>query len=279
MKNTLARVSVARLLAIPLLIWISGQCYSQDDLRSFSLDNKTAGPKQQRKNVELPGLVIDFKNQCIDLEATICLDNGYLELVACSRGSKEHESLVSLPSRAMHIHTALLLLGARNGNPAIRKEIEGEDSRWVHLPPNGDKVSAYLVFKHKDQARLTERPVSDFVVFAPSEDAPLNKNPNPRSEASKTSVEPGKRKSFPHSFVFAGSQLVTDGKGPKTYLADQSGNLISIATFGDELLCLPGIQSHSNGALLWKVKSDSLPKVGTKIILRLRPANKTTKKK
>ena len=59
--------------------------------------------------------------QCVDLEATVCLDEGFLELVACTQGSKEHESIVAVAGRPLHIHTALLLLNANNGNPAMRK--------------------------------------------------------------------------------------------------------------------------------------------------------------
>jgi hypothetical protein len=47
--------------------------------------------------------------------------------------------------------------------------------------------------------------------------------------------------------------------------------VISIATFGDELLCLPGVHSHENGSLMWQVDATELPKVGTKVTLRLRP--------
>jgi hypothetical protein len=72
-------------------------------------------------------------------------------------------------------------------------------------------------------------------------------------------------------FLFAGSHLRDNGKGPRQYLADLSGHVISIVTFGDELLCLPGVQSHANGALMWQVDSTHLPKVGTKVTLRLRP--------
>ncbi len=61
-----------------------------------------------RKNIELPGLLINFQKRCVDLEATICLDAGLLELIACTKGSKEHESIVAVAARPMHIHTALL---------------------------------------------------------------------------------------------------------------------------------------------------------------------------
>lgn len=54
------------------------------------------------------------------------------------------------------------------------------------------------------------------------------------------------------------------------YLADESGSVISIATFGDELLCLEGMHGQANDALLWQVNPDRLPPVGTKVTLRLR---------
>ena len=61
------------------------------------------------KNVKLPGLVINFRERCVDIEGSICLDRGFLELIACTKNSKEHESIVAVTARPMHIHTALLL--------------------------------------------------------------------------------------------------------------------------------------------------------------------------
>jgi len=72
----------------------------------------------------LPGLVVDFQNRCVDIKATICLDEGMLELIACTKETKEHESIVTITARPMHVHTALLLLGANNGKPASEP---GED--------------------------------------------------------------------------------------------------------------------------------------------------------
>lgn len=54
-------------------------------------------------------------------------------------------------------------------------------------------------------------------------------------------------------------------------VADMSGHVITIATFGDEVLGLPGIHSHANGALMWQVDPDKIPAGGSKITLRLRP--------
>jgi hypothetical protein len=47
--------------------------------------------------------------------------------------------------------------------------------------------------------------------------------------------------------------------------------VISIATFGDELLCLPEVHSQDNDALMWQVNATNLPAVGSNVTLRLRP--------
>jgi hypothetical protein len=214
-------------------------------------DQKTDGPA-----LKLPGLTLNAKERCVDIEATICLDDGALELVACIKDSKEHESIIAVEALPIHIHTALLLLGAKNGNPPARRPLNEELTRWADLPPRGDLIDVFLEFKDAT-GKLTERPISDFIARS-AEHAPepgAGEDPPPR---------------FPHTFIFAGSLLVDNGPGPKEYLADRSGHVISIATFGDELLCLPEVHSQDNGALMWRIDPTHLPKPGTKVTLRLR---------
>jgi hypothetical protein len=219
--------------------------------------------KLARKNLELPGLVINFQKKCVDIEATICLDEGMLELIACVKGSKEHESIVAIEARPMHIHTALLLLGANNGAPTTSRPADGEETRWIHIPPQGDPVDVFLVFEALD-GNVVEHPISDFVARSDVQNDKFAAN---RDEAEE---EGG----FPHTFLFAGSHLRDNGPGQRQYLADLSGNVISIATFGDELLCLPDTHTKDNSALMWQVDASELPKVGSKVTLRLRPHKK-----
>ena len=231
--------------------------------------NKQGPMKAARKPVKLPGMVVDyFEKRCIDLEGTVCLEKGLLELIACTKGSKEHESIVALSARAMHIHMGLLLLGADNGHPAMRKPVDGKKSRWVHVPPRGDPIDVFLVVANKD-GKLVEKPISDFISKSSERvdevDGAVIVAPD---QAGKLGDEQKRR--LPHTFIFAGSHLRENGPGPRQYMADLSGNVISIASFGDELLCLPFHQTRENDALMWQVKPGTLPKVGTKITLRLR---------
>jgi len=228
------------------------------------------------RSAKIPGLVLDLEKRCIDLEAEICLDKGPLELVACTKGSKEHESIVAVSAKAMHIHTALLLLGASDGHPAMRKQV-GSDKRWVNVPPEGDAVEVFLITATKD-GKSVERPIRDFIVRSRQRVDEVEGAVITAPEESEKSEDASKER-FPHSFVFAGSHLKEDGPGPRRYLADLSGNVISIATFGDELLCLPHYETRADGALMWRVKPDSLPRVGTKVTLRLRPKPKKPRPK
>jgi len=187
-------------------------------------------------------------------------------LIACTKETKEHESIVTITARPMHVHTALLLLGADNCNPAMRKSVGEEGTRWVDIPPRGDPVDVYLVLRN-NEGKVVERPISDFVTRS-------EERPDVPAGAEEGNAQQGDTK-FPKTFLFAGSLLVGEGPGPRTYLADQSGNVISIATFGDELLCLPGIHAKANDALMWRIDASKLPKVGSKVTLRLRPQRKS----
>ena len=231
--------------------------------------NKQGPMKAARKPVKLPGMVVDyFEKRCVDLEGTICLEKGLLELIACTKGSKEHESIVALSASALHIHMGLLLLGANNGHPAMRKPVDEKKTRWVNLPPRGDSIDVFLVVTNKE-GKLVEKPISDFIARSSERidevDGAVIVAP---AQAEKRGG--GQKRRLPHTFIFAGSHLRDNGPGPRQYLADLSGNVISIASFGDELLCLPFHQTRQNDALMWQVKPGTLPKVGTKITLRLR---------
>ena len=148
------------------------------------------------------------------------------------------------------MHTALLLLGTKAGNPAIRERIEDDGGgRWVDIEPSGGRVSVSLRIRDAE-GRVSERPITEFF----------------RAAGGAEARPPGG-----DGFLFAGSRLKPDASGTRRYLADLSGNLISLSTFGDELLCLPGVHSHSKSELRWEVDPTYLPPVGSAVTLRLRP--------
>ena len=209
------------------------------------------------KKLKLPGVDINLKERCVDVASVVCLAEGALELIACTKDTKEHEAIIMIEAVPKHVHTALLLIGAKPGSPAMRKAVDKEQTRWIDIPPSGGAVDVSLVITDKE-GKTVERPISDFIVA--------------NDDESNTAVEGAKQERFPtNTFVFAGSILHGEGDGPRQYIADSSGNVISITTFGDELLCLSDFHDNANGALMWQIDSKHLPPVGTKVKLRLRP--------
>lgn len=213
--------------------------------------------------VRLPGIEIHAQKGMVDVEAQIALTDGLLELIACTEGTKEHEAIVRIDALPIHVHTALLLIGARNGNPAMRKPINEEKTRWRHYPPRGQPIRVSLVIEDAEGQKV-ERPINDFI--RRTEGDPYMPDMGFESEDSGQEAEP-----FPNVFLFTGSHLIENEKGGKQYLADQSGHVITISTFGDELLGLADIQSRENGELVWEVDATHLPPLDTEVTLRLRP--------
>lgn len=226
--------------------------------RPGSADGTTNATLQAAvQQLKFPGVAINVQERCVDVESSVCLDRGALELVACTKGSKEHESIIAIEAKPMHIHAALLLLGAKPGSPATRQELGDQSGRWIDVPPSGGLVDVFLLLKGEEGKRV-EHPISDFIT----------RSSNRSDDSGSADPEAG----IPtHTFLFAGSVLHGDGPAPRRYLSDESGNVISLSTFGDELLCLPAVHSHENEALLWQVDATKLPSVGSNVTLRLRP--------
>lgn len=114
------------------------------------------------QNLKFPGLAINVQERCVDVESSVCLHRGALELVACTKGTKEHESIVAIQAKPMHIHAALLLLGAKPGSPATRQQLGDKSERWFDVPPSGGPVDVFLVLKDKE-GTLVEHPISEFI--------------------------------------------------------------------------------------------------------------------
>jgi len=259
----MSRKLLILLTLLPNVGWGSGPLQPPGAAGAAPSSGPATGPatRPAHRNAKLPGLVIDFRQRYVDVESSVCLRQGLLELIACTKGTKEHESIVVIHARPMHIHLALLLLGAKNGSPAMRKPTNEEGTQWIDVPPSGDPVDVYLVLKSKD-GKMVERPISDFV-------APARRKTDKNVGAKGGNAARGPK--FPRTFVFAGSLLRQQGPRPRKYLSELSGDVISVVTFGDELLCLPGFQGQDDDSLMWQVNATDLPAIGTRVTLRLRP--------
>lgn len=237
-----------------IAVFLFQPLFAEDKPAAEGLE-KVPADLTEKIRVIFPHITIHAVERRVDVEAVVCLEEGFLELIACGRDSKEHESVIMVEAKPSHIHAALLLIGAQAGNPAMRKPLDEEGTRWENLPPQGQPIKVSLVFT-KEGEKPMERPISNFI--APSI------NPPGLREAS------GGENKFPDTFLFTGSMFHGEAEDRK-YIADFSGHVISVATFGDEVFSLSEIHGQDNSSLSWQIKPGSLPQLGTKVILRLRP--------
>ena len=73
-------------------------------------------------------------------------------------------------------------------------------------------------------------------------------------------------------WLFAGSQFA-EFQDKQVYQADLNGSAISLVNFGDDLLTLPNTMTDANEShdKVWAPRTDAIPKVGTKVVIRLKP--------
>jgi len=122
-------------------------------------------------------------------------------------------------------------------------------------------VDVYLVIDTPEGGKK-ELPISEFIEKAHDQ---FDFDGTPLEKPAESELLPS------HTFMFTGSVLVEQGDGPRQYIADYSGHVITLVTFGDELLSLPGIHDDANSALMWQIRSKHLPELDTPVILRLKP--------
>lgn len=198
----------------------------------------------------LPHIKIDRERRTIDLEATVVLREAkWLELLACSPKSREHESILTVPARPSHIHVALMVLGLEAGAP-MRSWLEGEEAKWS--PPRGPKVRITILYT-KDGKRV-EVPANEWVV-------------------DQNTHEPMKG----DAWVFAGSSI-GEVEGEKVYYADLNGTVVSLVNFGDDLLSRDTTMTNDNDNSTWGTRTEKIPPVGTKVTLRLTPVDEPATK-
>ena len=191
--------------------------------------------------ITLPhGVVCDRTRNQVVVTGEVAVDSGFLEQIACTSGTREHEALVVVNARPSDVHAALLLLGAQPGRPGRWEYGETEVHR---RPPEGARLRVRVRFVDQSGA-LQEHPISSWVVGQPG-DRPFPEQP----------------------WVFGGS--VIDEQG--SYRADSSGSLIGLVTFGDEVLGLESVVADSVevDSAVWEAQTLLVPRPGTPVQLVL----------
>lgn len=232
-------------------------------------DEPAAAPKKDptgmtRLHPTMP-VWLDVPNKRVVMVGEVCLREGQLEMFACVRRTKEHESILTVPTAiaefedpnfkgsgnpyaplALAVHVGLMAAGAEFGNPA----------RFVpdYQPARGSEIEVTLFWSDDKGVRHRAR-AQDWV----------------RSHATQ--------KPMTHPWVFGGSRFYVDDKtGEKTYLAEE-GDFICLSNFPTAMLDLPVASPNENNALVFEALTEAIPPMKTKVTIVLTPKPGSFQKK
>ncbi len=186
----------------------------------------------------------------VEVDATVVLrDAPWLELLACTPGSREHESILTVAAKPSEIHLALLILGLEPGHPmsrADRPATATSPAAETVVPPSGSLVRVSLVYE--SDGKSIEISPSAWIRDRRKEAKPID-----------------------DLWVFAGSSMATLDDGTRVYRADHNGNVLSLVSFGDEVLARQGTVTNQDDQEAFGCAEGAIPPVGTRVKIRLRP--------
>jgi hypothetical protein len=181
---------------------------------------------------------VDAKRGVVLVDGQVSLRRGMLEMFACIRNTKEHESVVTADTQAFLVHAGLLRLGAEPGHPA----------QFVpeFKPPAGTEIEVSVEWRDA-QGKLQTAKAQDWV----------------------RDLKTGKAMTYP--WVFAGSRFWTDEETGKQFYQAEGGDFICVSNFGTAALDIPVESSQSNDALEFEAFTERIPPLGTPVRLVLKP--------
>ena len=196
------------------------------------------------------GIAVRLDEATVEVQAWICLEAGWLEQVACSPNSREHESLVVVKAKPSEVHAALLLAGFEPGSPGTWSYV---DDALQFTQPTGDRLDVLVRYENAVGDTIQE-PISAWI-----------------------QDHRGQHEFPDEPWVFGGSAFEKNlpwlGPG-EHYVADMTGSIIGLVTFGDEVIGFSRVIADQEAVQppVWEVRTDHVPPVGTEVTLILRRA-------
>jgi len=153
--------------------------------------------------VQLGAISVDRTAGLVRVPGVVVLREGWLEQAVCQQGTRDHESLITVSMPPSSIHAALLLAGLTPGRPGHWRV--REDGSLELLPPTGDAVRVDIEWIDA-AGGVQYGPIGAWIKTSGADE--------------------------PVAFVFAGGVMRDRAAAP--YVADQSGSVVGLVTFGDE---------------------------------------------
>ena len=259
-------------------------------------------------------VLLDAAGKRLLLKAKVVLQQGALEMLCCIDQTKEHESILSVDTKAYVVHTGLLALGAKAGSP-VRYDPEKDE---VH-PPKGQRIDVFLQYRDSEGNpkrvpaqtwvrhsinRFYAEPLNQLQhgVDIPRETelrfskkhkelswyGPMTKEQRERLLSLSQDRDYrriihkfyslGQSRPMKTHWVFAGSGFYTDEKtGQQAYQAE-GGDLICVANFSTAMLDVT-VPSSAQGtdSLLYEAYTERIPPRDTEVTIELIPVNAPAK--
>ncbi len=185
---------------------------------------------------------IDREGTRLVMLGAVAQERAPLEMFACLRGTKEHESVVVIDTKAFIVHAGLLALGAEAGHP-VRFQPE-------YTPATGTEIAIDLAWKDKDGKVQTTK-AQDWIRNVETNE-PLAGN-----------------------WVFAGSGFWTDDQTGKRHYQAEGGDFICVSNFPSAMLDLPIESTQANTGLMFEAFTERIPPRGTPVTVILKPQLKS----
>ena len=185
-----------------------------------------------------PGVGIDWQARVIELDAEVVLRKGSLELLACSPQTREHESILRVQAKPLHVFQAMGLIGLTPGSPM---RYDKNSKRWHQ--PTGDSLA--LSVRYSVKGKTTVVPVGRWL-----------RGVDHKSHSEKI------------EWVFAGSRTLESGK----FGADLDGTVVCVVDFDTALITVRDLHSADNEALWLEANTEAIPPVGTRCTLVIQAA-------
>ncbi|MFN7766924.1 MAG: YdjY domain-containing protein [Planctomycetaceae bacterium] len=245
---------------------------------------------------------LDLANRRLLVQAEVVLRQGQLEMFACRKRSKEHESIVAIDAAAFVIHSGLLALKATPGGPAVYEP--------KFQPPHGEKLEIFLIWQdEKGQAQRVSaqswirETVNRFWVkpleklpsgITLEESSPLRYDRKqqelvwygPMTDSQKKELlamsedrawrdaisffhERGQSRGMRADWVFVGSVLgVDETTGEKSYAAEE-GQYICVSNFPTAMIDIALRSSDQAAELAFEAWTEKIPPKGTPVTLEI----------
>jgi hypothetical protein len=249
-------------------------------------------------------VLLDKPGRRLVLKAEVCLRDGMLEMLVCMKRTKEHESILSVDTKAQIVHAGLLALGVEPGRPVrFQPEYEpatgpvidvfvswqddaGKSHRvnaktWVrnslrrYWVEKLDKLPPGLKTPDDSDLRIDEKR-SELLWYGPMSDAQRDELLKLSADAAYQAAirrfhQQTRVRELQSDWVFGGSGFYVDEKTGERFYQAEEGNLICVANFTTATIDLAVSSSAANDDLLYEAYTERVPPIGTKVLIELVP--------